>query len=93
MTKTVIILHNFLRGDRKFSNNRYFDENLLNRDDLQDNNAFINYTQAGSNIYTSMQNNHERILWNTLIHPRDQFHGNKEWLQELTMTKLCTEKK
>ena len=40
-----------------------------------------------------MQNKHERTLWNTLIHPRDQLHVNIERLQELTMTKLCTEKK
>ena len=38
-----------------------------------------------------MQNKHKRTLWNTLIHPRDQFHGNIEWLQELTMTKFCKE--
>ena len=40
-----------------------------------------------------MQNKHEATVWNTLIDPRDQFHGYVEWLQELTMTKLCTEEK
>ena len=40
-----------------------------------------------------MQNKHERTLRNTLIHPRDQFQGNIEWLQELRMTKLYMEKK
>ena len=30
---------------------------------------------------------------NTLIHLRDQFQGNIEWLQELRMTKLYMEKK
>ena len=58
IAKVVIILHNFLMADRKFSHNRYFDETLLNRNDLPDNSAFINITQAGSNkLYRRYQAN------------------------------------
>ena len=42
-------------ADRKFSNNRYFDETVLNRNDLPGNSddiGFINITQAGSDNYT-----------------------------------------
>ena len=39
-------------ADRKFSNIRYFDEILLNRNDLPDTSAFINITQAGTDNYT-----------------------------------------
>ena len=49
ITKAVIILHNFLIADRKFSNNSYFDEILLNRNGLPDISAFINIRQVESN--------------------------------------------
>ena len=39
-------------ADRKSSNNRYYDEAFLNRNDLPDISAFINITQAGLNNYT-----------------------------------------
>ena len=51
ITKAVIISHNFLIADRKFSNNSYFDEILLNRNGLPDNSAFINIRQVESNNY------------------------------------------
>lgn len=38
--------------DQKFNNNRYFDENLLNRNDLPDNSPFLNIILAESNNYT-----------------------------------------
>ena len=67
-------------ADRKFSNNRYFGETLLNKNDLPNNSAFINITQARSNSYTRDAKEKREDLWNTLIHPRDQFRGNIEWL-------------
>ena len=39
-------------ADWKFSNIRYLDEIFLNRNDLPDNSAFINITQAGTDNYT-----------------------------------------